>query len=239
MSPEILLIPAVIIAGLAGYFVRKLQIAAKVNSAEIRAQRLIEDAQAREKEIILEAKAKALSITEAAKKEEVEFRQQILRAQSRLDRREGEFDQKLDRLEKEKQTLEKKNADIEALRQEIENVKQAQVAKLEQVAGLTTEEAKKILLESTEQKLREELTGLSRKLVLQARDEADRKARDLITQAMERVAADVTAEMTTTTVTLPSEEMKGRIIGKEGRNIKAFEQLIGVEIIVDDTPDTV
>ena len=239
MSPEILLIPAVIIAGLAGYFVRKLQIAAKVNSAEIRAQRLIEDAQAREKEIILEAKAKALSITEAAKKEEVEFRQQILRAQSRLDRREGEFDQKLDRLEKEKQTLEKKNADIEALRQEIENVKQAQVAKLEQVAGLTTEEAKKILLESTEQKLREELTGLSRKLVLQARDEADRKARDLITQAMEGVAADVTAEMTTTTVTLPSEEMKGRIIGKEGRNIKAFEQLMGVEIIVDDTPDTV
>src|SRR3989344_723176 len=240
MSSDLLfLIPAVILGGIAGYFIRRIQVATKINSAENKAQRMLEDASSKEKELILEAKGRALAITEAAKKEEAEFRQQILRSQTRIENREGELDQKLDRLEREKQALEEKNKILDQTRQEIEGLKQEQVEKLEKVAALSREEARNILLENTEQKVREELTGLSRKLIVQAREDADKKARDLITQAMERVAADVTAEMTTTSIQLPSEEMKGRIIGKEGRNIKAFEQLMGVEIIVDDTPDTV
>ena len=238
MSPEIF-IPALLVAGLAGYFIRKLQLSVKIGSIENKARRLIEEAEVKEKEFVVQAKAKALEITEAAKKEEAEYRQRMLRSEERVEKRETELDQKLDRLERERKALDDKTKAVDAAKAEIEVLKQEQVTKLEKVAGLSREEAKTSLLTSTEQNIKEELTALNRKLILQARDEAERRARDLITQAMERVASDVTAEMTTTTIQLTNEEMKGRIIGKEGRNIKAFEQLTGVEVIVDDTPDTV
>lgn len=239
MSLEILIPVVALVSALAGYFVRKIQGTTKINSAESKIDRLLEEAQTKHKEIILEAKSEALKITETAKKEEAEFRQQILRAQQRLEKRENDLDQKLDRLEKEKNSLEQKSKKMDLVKEEVDKLKQQQMEKLEQVAGLTKEEAQKIVLTSTEQDMGRELTTLSRKMLVRAREESEKKARDLITQAMERVAADVTQEITTSTVELPSEEMKGRIIGKEGRNIKTFEQLMGVEIVVDDTPDTV
>ena len=236
---SVFFIPIVLVAVLAGYFLRKFQLSAKIDSIENRAKRLMEEAEVKEKEFIIQAKAKALEITESAKKEEAEFRQQILRSEQRLEKRENEFDQKIAKLEKETQVLEDKNKAADKIKSDLEALKLEQVEKLEKVAGLTREEAREILIKESEDAVKEDLIQLSRKLIAQARDEADRRARDLITQAMERVASDVTAEMTTTSVQIPNEEMKGRIIGKEGRNIKAFEQLTGVEVIVDDTPDTV
>jgi len=114
-----------------------------------------------------------------------------------------------------------------------------QISELEKVAKLTTAEAKTVLLEQTERQVKDDMIGLTRKIVEEAREEAEKKARDIVSQAIERVSAEVSSETTTTTVTIPSDEMKGRIIGKEGRNIKAFEQALGVEVIVDESPDTV
>lgn len=238
MSPEIF-IPALILAGLAGYFIRKVQLAAKIGSIENRAQKLIEEAQNKEKEILLEAKAKALEITDSIKKEEGKFRDAIIKSEERLGRRETELDTKLKKLEREEKALEDKHQNLDKAKLEVEEMKKQEQEKLEKVAGLSTDQAKQILLQNTEENIKQDLVALSRKLILEARDEADRKARDLITQSLERVASEVTAENTTTTVQIPNEEMKGRIIGKEGRNIKAFEQVTGVEVIVDDSPDTV
>ena len=238
MRPDIL-IPAVLLSLTAGYFLRKFQLTANINSLENKARRLMEEADSKQKELLLEAKTKAFEITEAAKKEEAQFRQVIMKTEQRLERRENELSQKNEQLERELKNLETKQAQIDELKEQVEQLKVQQVEKLEKVAGLSREEAKKILLEETETQIKDEMASLSRKLILNAREEADRKAKDLITQAMERVASDVTSETTTTSVQLPNEEMKGRIIGKEGRNIKTFEQLMGVEIIVDDTPDTV
>ncbi|TSA46343.1 ribonuclease Y, partial [bacterium] len=117
--------------------------------------------------------------------------------------------------------------------------RETQIATLEKIAKLTREEAKQVLLDQTERQIKDELLGLTRKLLTNAREDAEREAKDFVAQAIERVSAEVSTETTTTTVSLPNEEMKGRIIGKEGRNIKAFEQMLGVEVIVDETPDAV
>lgn len=229
-----------IAAGLvAGYFIRKMQIAGKVNSIEARVARVEEEAKNKEKEILLEAKSKALEIVEQGKKAEAEFRQQIIKVEDRLTKREADLDRKVTDNEKLKEDLATKKAEIEKTHEQLKEVKQQQLDKLQKIAGLSTEEAKRVLLEATEKSVKDELVLLTHKLLNQAREEADKKARDIVALAIQRCASEVTSEQTTTAVALPSEEMKGRIIGKEGRNIKTFEQMLGVEVIVDDTPDAV
>lgn len=232
-----------IIAGLAGlaigYLIRRFQARATIAGAEARAEKLLADAKRQEKELILSAKDQAFKITEEAKKQETEIRQQILRIEQRLEKRETELDNKSRDLDKQKEILEKQNDEAKRLREELVAGRDQQLATLEKIAKLTREEAKQVLLEQTERVIKDDMIGLTRKLVSRAREEADRLARDIVAQAIERVSAEVSTETTTTTVALPNEEMKGRIIGKEGRNIKAFEQMLGVEVIVDETPDAV
>ncbi len=222
-----------------GYYFRKVQIAQQVNSIENRVQRSLEDAKNKEKEILLEAKAKALEIVEGGKKNEAEFRNQILKVEERLNRKESDLERKLADADKLKEDLGLRKTEIEKTKDEMRELKQKQLEQLQKISGLTTEEAKKVLLDSTEKGIRDELALLTHKLLNQARDEADKKAREIVALAIQRCASEVTSEQTTTAVTLPSEEMKGRIIGKEGRNIRTFEQMLGVEVIVDDTPDAV
>lgn len=224
---------------IAGYFARKVQIAGKVNSIESKVARVEEEAKNKEKEILLEAKTKALEIVEAGKKGEQEFRNQILKVEDRLNRKESDLERKLIETEKFKEELAGKRAEIEKTQGEMRELKQQQAEKLQKIAGLSTEEAKRVLLEATEKSVREELAMLTHKLLGQAREDADKKAREIVALAIQRCASEVTSEQTTVAVQLPSEEMKGRIIGKEGRNIKTFEQMLGVEVIVDDTPDAV
>jgi ribonuclease Y len=138
-----------------------------------------------------------------------------------------------------KEELASKRTEIDKTKDEMRELKQKQLDQLQKISGLTNEEAKKVLLDSTEKLMKDELVMLTHKLINQARDEADKKAREIVSLAIQRCASEVTSEQTTTMVTLPSEEMKGRIIGKEGRNIRTFEQMLGVEVIVDDTPDAV
>jgi ribonuclease Y len=237
--PIVEIVAALAIGLLAGYFIRKIQIASKVNSIEAKVARALEEAKAQEKEILIEAKTKALEITEQAKKSEQDFRNQIIKSEERLSRREAEMDRKLTDLDKAKQETENKQAEISKTMDELRELKQRQLEQLQKISNLTTEDAKRVLLESTEKNIKEELTGLTRKLIATARDDADRKAKEIVSLAIQRCASEVTSEQTTVAVTLPSEEMKGRIIGKEGRNIRTFEQMLGVEVIVDDTPDVV
>lgn len=233
------LIIAVGLGALAGYLVRSRIIAGRIGSAEERATKMLEDAKHQEKEILLEAKARALEITDQAKKAESEFRQQISRFEDRIDRKEQELEKEQQQLEKAKQELENKRLEIEKSLEEAKEAKSKQLSTLEKIAGLTKEEAGKVLLDHAEKSVGEDMIKLHRKLVARAKEDADKEARKIVAQAIERIASDVTAETTTTTVNIPTEEMKGRIIGKEGRNIRAFESLMGVEILIDDSPDTV
>jgi ribonuclease Y len=224
---------------IAGYFIRKVQIASQVNSIEAQVARALDDAKAKEREMLLEAKAKALEITDQAKKAESDFRNQILKSEERISKKESDLDRKSNDLDNVRQDLQKKKEEIAKTQEEAKELRQRQVEQLQKISGLTIEDAKRVLMEATEKNMREELSQLTRKLIANAREDADKKAKEIVSLAIQRCASEVTSETTTTAVQLPSEEMKGRIIGKEGRNIRTFEQMLGVEVIVDDTPDAV
>jgi ribonuclease Y len=229
-----------LVAGaIVGYLVRQSFASKKVSGAEARAERILEDAKNKEKEMLIEAKANAMEITETAKKSEADFRAQIVRFEERIDRKEKDLDQKGNQLEQKAQDLEKRNETLKQTEEQIKELKTEQLEKLQKIAGLTREEAAKVLMDSAEKGISEEMLKLHRKLLNEAHETAEREARKIVAQAIERIATEVTAESTTTTVVIPNEEMKGRIIGKEGRNIRAFETLMGVEILIDDSPDTV
>ncbi len=222
-----------------GYAIRQVLGAKRVDSAEGRANKILEEAKNQQKEMLLEAKSKSLEIIEEAKKQEAEFRKQIVKFEERIDRKEKEINEKSASLDRQKQELETKSNQIKQIQEEIIALRAKQLENLEKIAKMTREEAVKVLLDNVEKSVKEEMLQLHKKLLSQTYESADREARNILVQAVERVASEVTAETTTTTVQIPNEEMKGRIIGKEGRNIRAFEQMMGVEILIDDSPDTV
>lgn len=232
-------IVALVVGLLAGFGIRQLLSANKVGSAESKAEKILEDAKNHSKELLIEAKTKALETTDQAKKAESEFRAQIVRFEERIDRKEKDLDSKALLIDKQKQDLEIKSQEVATSREEVTELRAKQLANLEKIAGMTKDEASKVLLDNAEKGISEDMIKLHRKLLMGAREDAEKEARKIIAQALERVSTEVTNETTTTTVALPNEEMKGRIIGKEGRNIRAFEQLMGVEILIDDSPDTV
>jgi len=229
-----------IIGGIAfGYQLRKMWAVKRKDTIETKVENLLNEAKARQKEILLEANDKALKVIEEAKQEEKQKQQDLLRAQNRLEKREGLFDQKLLELENKKQELLEKAEKIEKLKGEIGKVKEEQMNKLEKIASLTKEEAKKVLLDNTEKDIKEDLMIRIKKLNNQSATELDKKAKEILSVAIQRCAVSHATESTTTVIDLPSDEMKGRVIGREGRNIRTIERLTGVEIIVDDTPQAI
>ena len=222
-----------------GYQMRKIWAVKRKDTIETKVEALINEAKAKQKEILLGANDKALKIIQDAKLEEKERQQDLVRAQKRLEQRETLFDQKLLDLENKKQELLEKAEKIEKIKTEINRIKEEQMAKLEKVASLTKEEAKQVLLDNTEREIKEDLLVRIKKLNNQASEELDKKAKEILSIAIQRCAVSHAAESTSTTIDLPSDEMKGRIIGREGRNIRTIERLTGVEIIVDDTPQAI
>jgi len=222
-----------------GYQLRKLYAIKKKDSIEAKVENLINDAKAKQKEILLAANDKALKIIEEAKVEERQRQQELSRSQKRLESREALFDQKLLELESKKQELLDKAERIDKIKSEIAKIKEEQLAKLEKIAGLTKEEAKKVLLDNTEREIKEDLVIRYKKLNQQAAEDLDKKAKEMLSLAIQRCAVSHATETTTSVIDLPSDEMKGRIIGREGRNIRTIERLTGVEIIVDDTPQAI
>lgn len=230
---------ALVVGFAIGYIIRQQLMTKKIGNAESRAEKILEDAKTKSRELQLEAKTQALEMTEQAKKAENDFRTQIVRFEERMDRREKELDTKTANVEQQKLDLQTREEVLKTSTEEIKELRAKQLANLEKISGMTREEASQVLLENAERTVKDDMVKLHRKLLAKAHDDAEKEARVIIAQAIERVATEVTAETTTTTVSIPNEEMKGRIIGKEGRNIRAFEQLMGVEILIDDSPDTV
>lgn len=239
----ILAIIALIVGGAAGvgggYLLRKKLAQAEANSLEAKADKIIMEAKNKQQEVILEAKEKATQIVDEAKRDEKQLRAEVRAIQERLERREGTFDQKLLEIQDKEQKLQEKIERVKQIKEEVEKVKEAQEQKLAQMAHLTTEEAKLQLLTIVEEESKSDLLGRIMKLEKESSEHFERKAREIIVDSMQRCAASHAAENTSTVVHIPSEEMKGRIIGKEGRNIKAIEKLTGCELIIDETPDSI
>lgn len=230
---------ALILGLVVGYVIRKTIGANRVNSAEQRAETILADAKQKEGDITLKAKDTALKIIDEAKKDEESRRKDLKEHQQRLEKRETLFDQKLIDLQEKHQKLQDKAAQIDQIKVEIGHIKDEHLAKLEQISGMSGEQARDLLLERAEQDHKEALLARLKKLEQEGADEFNLRARSIIADAMQRCAASVISENTTTNIALASDEMKGRIIGKEGRNIRAIEHLTGVDILIDDTPQTI
>jgi ribonuclease Y len=222
-----------------GYYARQSIAKKQLTTAEGKAEKMIEDASKREQEIILEAKNKAVVILEGAKKQEKEREDQILRLEKRLEKREETLDQKMNELDRGRVILEKKAEEIKKIRLEVDEARKIEMQRLEKIAGLSREQAKKVLLQLTEEENREVMAQRIAHLEKEGKEDLEKRAKNLMTSVIQKYAGSHAAEIVTTTVSLPSDEVKGRIIGREGRNIKALEKMTGVEIIVDDTPEAV
>ncbi len=222
-----------------GFVIHKLISQSKVGHAEEKANKLIAEAKTKQKELMLSTQDKALKIIDEAKKEESKRRNDISQLQHRLEKRENSFSQKLLDLQDKQQKLYDKVTEVQNIKEKIKEIKEQQTNKLETIANLDKEEARGILLKNIEEQGKEDLMIRIQKLEKDSAETLEGKARDIMATAMQRLASTYTLELTTTTIDLPSDEMKGRIIGREGRNIKAIEQATGVEIIVDDTPNAI
>jgi ribonuclease Y len=208
----------------------------RMGSAEERTKKDLEKAKREAAKLIDQAKDEAKKEIEETRKEEHSRRRELKDLEGRLVTREENLDKKLDELDKRSETLRKNEDEVEQLKNEIRTIRTKQQDKLEKIAKLTKADAADKLMQMTERDIKNDLVGLVNKLQNEARDNAEEKAALIITTAMERMASEVTAERTITSVKLEDEEMKGRIIGKEGRNIQALQRATGVDIMVDDTP---
>ncbi|HAV11093.1 MAG TPA: ribonuclease Y [Candidatus Moranbacteria bacterium] len=222
-----------------GYFVRQSIAKKQLDTAEGKAEKVVAEAEKKAQEAILDAKNKAVEILEEAKRKEKTREDQILRLEQRLEKREELVDKKLDELERGKKILEQRAEEVRKIKQETEEVRKRELERLEKIAGLSKEQAKTILLQLTEEESRDSIAGKMAKLEKEGMQDLEKKAKNIMTSVIQKYAGSHASEVVTTTVAIPSDEVKGRIIGREGRNIKALEKMTGVEIIVDDTPEAV
>ncbi|MDY3910254.1 MAG: ribonuclease Y [Eubacterium sp.] len=216
---------------------------AKVGSAEEKAREIIDDAlktaETKKREALLEAKEENLKVKNDLDKEIKERRAEIQRYEKRVLGKEETLDKKLDALEKRESKLNAKEQSFEKEKEKVEELRQSHMRELEKISGLTSEQAKEYLLKTVEEDVKHETAVMVKELERQAKDEADKKAKDLVVTAIQKCAADHVSETTISVVPLPNDEMKGRIIGREGRNIRTLENLTGIDLIIDDTPEAV
>jgi len=242
--PDILVVGLVaLVAGLVGFgialLLRRSFALASETAARANSERLVAEARAKQKEIILEAKDEALKVAKAAETENRERRAELQRFESRLDKKDEQLDQKVAQVEERDRRLGEREAEVDAERTKTVQIQEEQRTELARVASLTMDEARALLLQRVEEEVRDLTNRKVRELEAEARERADERARDIITMALQRYAAEHTAEHSVTVVALPSDDMKGRIIGREGRNIRTLETLTGVDLVIDDTPEAV
>ncbi len=241
--PAIVGVVCLVLGLLIGSLLRKKLAEAKIGSAETEAKRLLDDAakkaETRKKEALLEAKEDILRQRNEAERELKDRRAELTKTERRLTQKEENIDRKSDSLERKNETLDRKLKEADEVKAKIDQVLEEHLARLEAVAGISVEEAKAELLARVEDEIRHDMAKRLDELETQFREEADDKARNIVSLAIQRCAADHVAETTVSVVPIPSEDMKGRIIGREGRNIQKLETLTGVELIIDDTPEAI
>ncbi len=223
----------------AGILIHRAMSSRKIESATAKVEKILTEAKNKAQEKLIAANEKSLAVIEEAKREEQQRRKDIQAAQQRLEDRENKFDQKLLELESKQEELQSKSQQLDEAKKKLSTIRDEQMAKLEKIAALSTAEAREVLLRNVEAQSQEALASRIHKLQATEAEEIERQARDMVSLAIQRCAGSQAVEMTTTTIHLPSDEMKGRIIGREGRNIRVIEQMTGTEIIVDDTPQAI
>ena len=236
--------------GIAGIFINKKMLEKKFAHAKKSASKIVEDAlndaKSQKKEIILEAKDEAFKLKTDVDLEVKERRlevqkseERILQRETLLNNKEMQIDKRTETIEQTKAQLDQRSSDLDKKFDELEKSKENITKELEKVAKLSKEDAKKTLIDSIAEEARKDAANIVRSIEDQAKEEGNKKAINIVTQAIQRCATDHTAEVTVTAVSLPNDEMKGRLIGREGRNIRALENATGIDLIIDDTPDTV
>lgn len=239
----IVAVASLLVGILLGYNLRKSSAEKTIGSAETQAKNMILDAENRaesiRKETLADARQEAHSIKAEAERDIRERREEVKKQEKRLIQKEESMDRKLESIEKKEESISRKLQSISDKEKEAEAVVAKQVAELERISGCTAEQAKQLLLDEIEKDVRHDASVMIKDIEAKAKEEADKRAKEIITGAIQRCAADHVAETTVSSVALPSDEMKGRIIGREGRNIRAIEQATGVDLIIDDTPEAV
>ncbi len=232
-------VAGIALGGVIGFVLRRLLTQNKMGTAEQRAEKIIQEAKTKEQEIILQAKEKALAVVEEGKRELDKERGEVKDAQLRLAERERMFDKTLLEFENRKAKIDHEKTELDRMRARVEELAAAAEARLQEIAGLTKADAERVLMERVEGESKDALMSRLRKMEQDNEEEVEAKARKILSLAIQRFASSHVVDATTTFVQLPSDDMKGRIIGKEGRNIKALEHLTGCEFIIDDTPESI
>ncbi|HEX2049745.1 MAG TPA: Rnase Y domain-containing protein, partial [Actinomycetota bacterium] len=237
------LVLGLLVGALAGYLFRKAQAAREATSAEARARSMLQEAErqaeAAKREALVEARDEVHRMRTEAESDLRRRRAEIEKKEDRLAARETTLDGRVESLDRKEQALERRDSELQRRSEELARLESRATTELERVAGMTAADARQALVSQIEDEAKRDAMVLVRDIEAHAREEADRRARKIVAIAMQRVASELTTEATVTTVTLPNEDMKGRIIGREGRNIRAFEAATGTNLIIDDTPEAV
>ncbi|WP_066683409.1 ribonuclease Y [Christensenella intestinihominis] len=241
--PILVGVGGLVIGLIIGYFYRRNIAESKIGRAEDSVKKLIDEAQKRaeviKKETVLEAQEEVHKLRSEFDKESRERRNEITKIEKRLVQREELLDKKLDSIEQKEEQVNRKTKEITKAKEDLASVHAQQLEQLEHISGMTIDEAKGLLLEKVEHEARHDMAVMLRDIEQKAKDEADKKARNILSLAIQKCAADHVAESTVSVVNLPNDEMKGRIIGREGRNIRTLETATGIDLIIDDTPEAV
>lgn len=247
MSTTVYCVIFVVVGLIVGYFVGSFMYKkiteAKMGAAKDSVQQILDDAKksadAKKREALLEAKEEIHKIRSEADKDIKDRRNEVTRMERRLLQKEESLDKKIDNVERKEAKLHSQEEDIARVKEQIDELLAKKIAELENISGMSSAQAKELLLSSLEEEIKYDMAMLIKERETEAKEEAEKKAREIITSAIQRVAADHVAETTVSVVALPNEEMKGRIIGREGRNIRTLETLTGIDLIIDDTPEAV
>ena len=230
---------SLLLGGLVGYYVRQIVANQQILGTRKQAEKLLNEATTRHRELLRDAREEARKLRNAAESENKEHRLQLQHLENRLDQKEASIERKLAAVGRREHELDDKSKELQQASAEIDDLKKKELEQLERISGVTSEEARRLLLASVEDEVKEEAARQVRMWEAQVREESDRTAQYVLATAIQRWTADVVSETTVSTVALPSDEMKGRLIGREGRNIRALEQATGVDLIIDDTPEMV
>jgi len=222
-----------------GFFIVRYLNEKERREKQTRADAIIEDAQEKARKVELEARDSALKIVKDAESELGRRRSELNREEERIQKRREEVDRRFEKIDQREQALNKRQSAMDRRANEVEKLFEQQMEKLQQIAEMSRDEAQKILIDEVEKEARGDMARIIRQIEAEAREEGEKRARKLIADAIQRVASEHVSEVTSSVVPLPNEEMKGRIVGRNGRNIRAFEQAAGVDVIVDDTPEAV
>jgi ribonuclease Y len=229
----------IFVGGAIGYFIRQYVSESRVKAAQSEVERLLEEAQTRARELELAARDKALKLRNEAEEQNRSQRREFQREEERLQKRREMLDTRLEQLESRERKLNQRQSKLDRRQNELDKLYQERIAELERIASMSQEEAKEHLLQAVEEETRQDMARVIREVEAQIYEEAERRARKIVVNAMQRIATDQVSETTVSMVPLPNDEMKGRIIGRGGRNIRTFEQATGVDVVVDDTPEAI